>query len=151
MKKIYLTIAVVCIATQLFAQRNINERIRAQKVAFITERLDLSAEEAAKFWPIYKSYEETTEDIRKGDLQDIRQAMRSGNLSDNEAQRLLDKFMTAEDKMHQAKKDLVADLKNIIPAKKIIALKTAEDAFNKKLIEQLRKRREQFQNRRNRN
>ena len=151
MKKIYIVIALICFATQLFAQRNINERIKVQKIAFITERLDLSASEAAKFWPVYNEFEKTTESLRKGDLQEIRKAIRGGNLSDNEAQDLLNRFMAAEEKMHQAKKDLVRKLKNVIPPQKIIALKTAEDAFNKKLLEQLRKRREQFQKRNNNN
>ncbi|MGV6831569.1 MAG: hypothetical protein ACWA5P_08430 [bacterium] len=153
MKKIVIVFALSLMVLPLMAQRNINpDRIKAQKVAFITERLDLTSKEAQQFWPIYNAFEEETEGIRQGDLKDVRQAIKNGNLSENEAKELLDKLMSAENRIHQAKLDLVQDLKAIIPAQKIIALKTAEDAFNRKLIEVLKKRREQFQQRmKNRN
>ena len=148
MKKIVLVFALSLVVFPLMAQRNINpDRIKAQKVAFITERLDLTSKEAQQFWPVYNAFEEEIEGIRQGDLKVVRQAIKNGNLSEKEAKELLDKLMAAENRIHQAKVNLVQDLKNIIPAQKIIALKTAEDAFNRKLIEVLKKRREQFQQR----
>lgn len=153
MKHILLTIVAFVFVSQVFAQRNINpERIKAQKVAFITERLNLSADEAQKFWPIYNAFEDETNDIRQNDLREVRQAMRRGNLSDSEAQQLLDKFMAAEDKLHQAKKELVNDLKSVLPAQKIIGLKAAEDAFKQRLLQILQQRKEKMQQRKgNRN
>ena len=64
----------------------LKERIKAQKVAFITERLDLSSKEAQQFWPIYNAFEDKIDDMRKNDLKEVRQAMRRGNLSESEAQ-----------------------------------------------------------------
>lgn len=153
MKKILFTIVALVFVSQVFAQRNINpDRVKAQKVAFITERLDLSSDEAAKFWPIYNAFEDKTNDIRQNDLREVRRAMRQGNLSDSEAQKLLDTFMAAEEKLHQAKKDLVSDLKNVIAPQKIIALKAAEDAFNQRLLQILQQRKEKMQQRKgNRN
>ena len=149
MKKLILPILILFICTSVWAQRPTPERIKAQKVAFITNQLDLSAKESQEFWPIYNAFEEKVNNIRKNDLREVRQAMRSGNLSSTEAQVLLDKFMAVEDKLHEAKKKLVNDLGNIIPPQKIIQLKSSEEAFNKKLLELLKNRREQIRNRRN--
>jgi hypothetical protein len=33
------------------------QRVRAMKVAFITERMNLTPEEAEKFWPLQKAFE----------------------------------------------------------------------------------------------
>lgn len=33
------------------------EKIQALKIAFITQKLELTAEEAKKFWPVYGQYE----------------------------------------------------------------------------------------------
>ena len=151
---ILIPMFALLISVSAFGQRGakIQERIKAQKVAFITERLDLSADEAQQFWPIYNTYEDKTESIRQNDLKDVRQAMKRGNLSDNEAQDILSKFMAAEDKLHQAKKDLVSDLKKVLPPQKIIALKAAEEAFKQKLIQIMRQQKEKMQQRRqNRN
>ncbi len=44
-------------------------RIEALKIAYITKRLDLSPEEAQKFWPIYNLY---AEDLKKARQDAIR-------------------------------------------------------------------------------
>lgn len=148
-KKLITPIIALLMCFSALAQRNqdgnMRERIKAQKVAFITEQLDLSTTEAQKFWPIYNAFEDLTNDLRRNDLKEIRQSMRKGDLSNAEAQKLIDKFMEVEEKMHQAKKQLVKDLGKAIPPQKIIALKSAEDAFNKKLMNMLRDRREKMQ------
>ena len=55
-----IPILVLLIGLSGYAQRDgrMNERIKAQKVAFITEKLSLTAEEAQQFWPIYNAFEE---------------------------------------------------------------------------------------------
>ncbi len=154
MNRLIITVLFLALSFNATAQRgnkNMQERIKAQKIAFITERLDLSAKEAQEFWPIYNAFEDKTEAIRKNDLREVRQAMRRGNLSNEEAQKVLDKFMAAEEKLHQAKKQLVKDLGKVIPPQKIIALKSAEDAFKKKLLETLQKRRAKMQGMRDKN
>ena len=152
MKRIIITLMLLmCVAVGWSQKRGpMQERIKAQKVAFITERLNLTAEEAQNFWPIYNAFEAATNKMRSNDLKEVRQAMRRGNLTDAEANGLLDTFMAVEDKLHTAKKQLVEDLKGVLPAQKIIQLKTAEDAFNRKLLDILERRKEQMQNRQNR-
>ena len=119
------------------------EKIKAEKIAFITQQLDLSADEAEKFWPIYNTFEASTENVKKTYLAPIRQKMRRGaDISDTEANKLLENLVIAEDKMHEAKVKLVKDLKSAIPAKKIIKLKSVEDAFNRRLLDRLKKFRE---------
>ncbi len=147
MKKIILPVLLLMFFFSSWAQpggKEMQERIKAQKVAFITERLNLTPDEAQLFWPIYNQFEDKTNAIRQNDLREVRQAMRRGNLSDNEAQQLLDQFMAVEDKLHAAKKQLVKDLGKAIPPQKIIQLKSAEDAFNQKILEMLQKRRERM-------
>lgn len=122
--------------------RMMHEKIKTQKVAFITEKLDLTTQEAQNFWPIYNAYEDKMHQLRRSDMKQIRVRMKDRNLSESDAQKVLNDYMTLEEKMHDAKKELVKDLKKVIPAKKIINLKAAEDAFNRKLMETLRENRQ---------
>ena len=147
MKRIFIPILIILMCFNVYGQRDgkMQERIRTQKIAFITQRLDLSPEEAQKFWPIYNAFEEKTNDMRKNDLKEVRDAMKRGNLSETEAQQILEKLMTVEDNLHEAKKQLVKDLGKVIPPQKIIQLKATEDAFNKKLMSMLQQRRERMQ------
>ena len=41
-------------------------RLEALKIAYITKRLDLSPEEAQKFWPIYNQYAEELKQSAEG-------------------------------------------------------------------------------------
>ena len=43
----------------------IRERIKAQRVAFITDRLSLTPDEAQKFWPIYNQFTDEFEGVKK--------------------------------------------------------------------------------------
>ena len=67
MTKKLIPILILFISVSAFAQRGekMNERIKAQKIAFITEKLSLTSEEAQEFWPIYNEIEAKKETLRK--------------------------------------------------------------------------------------
>jgi len=151
MKRFLIPILTLLICFNAYSQKDgkMHERIKAQKIAFITERLNLSPEEAQTFWPIYNAFENKVNKMRQYDLREVREAMQRGNLSDGEAQDILDKFMNVEEHLFEAKKQLVKDLRKVIPPQKIIQLKASEDAFNKKLMKILQQRRERMQEMKN--
>lgn len=146
MKKLILIIIILLISLTSFAQggEKMRERIQVQKIAFITDKLSLTSEEAQGFWPIYNAYEETIDRIKSEDLRPIKVEMRKGGeeVSDKNADELLEKLIKAENDMHAAKLKLVNDLKKVISSKKIIRLKAAEDQFNRILLERLKEFRE---------
>ena len=47
------------------------KNIHALKVAFITRQLNLTAEEAQKFWPVYNTYSDAVKKIRIEQKQDV--------------------------------------------------------------------------------
>ena len=145
MKKLIIPVLIMFMSIGVYAQpgQKMREKVKAQKVAFITQRLNLSVEEAQQFWPIYNAYEESVENTRKSDLKGVREAMRKGNLTEEEAQKILDQFMAVEDKLHEMKKELVKNLRNVIAPQKIIQLKVSEEAFNKELLNRLKEMRKQ--------
>jgi Skp family chaperone for outer membrane proteins len=117
------------------------EKIKALKVAYITEQLALTTEEAQKFWPIYNANEEKQFELRHKKMRAIINKFENGGLeklSDKEASSLIDQIETIEDELHSSKKTYIRELKTILSAKKIIKLKKAEDEFNKKLLKQFR-------------
>jgi len=146
MKRIITPLILFIICFSSFAQsggRDWRQQIKAQKVAFITEQLSLTPQEAQKFWPIYNTFEDKLHQIRRNDERAIRDAMKKENLTEKEAQDIINQFLAVENKTHLAKQQLIKDLGNVISPQKIIKLKIAEDAFNRKLMESYRKRREQ--------
>ena len=150
MKKLILLLTLA-IGFSSYAQmgEKMQEKIKAQKIAFLTDKLQLTSEEAQKFWPIYNAFEARVEDIKSKVIRPLKKEMRRNDVSDKRAEEILDKVMDAETDMHNAKFDLVKDLKQVISAKKIIRLKVAEDQFNQILLDKLKEFRERRRNKKN--
>ncbi len=143
MKKLLL-ILILTLSISSYAQDNDRkERIKALKIAFITERLQLTETEAQKFWPIYNAFDSENQKMRKETMGKFRK-VDIESMNDQEAKNHLEDMMVTEAKKHQLKQQFVKDLLKVLPAKKIIILKATEDAFNRRMMEQFKKRREGF-------
>jgi len=141
--KIYIsTILILLLSLSAFSQNKDRERIKTLKVSFITEKLDFTTKEAQAFWPIYNAYEENSRKYKYEDMRHIRKEIKENlaTLSDAKAEELLNKFVKAENNLHQERINLITNLKKIISPKKIILLKATEDDFNRKLFDEYKKR-----------
>lgn len=146
MKKISILFLSVIFTAISFGQefKDKKEKIKALKVAYITEKLNLTAEEAQKFWPIYNTFDEKQFEIRHNKLRllvDKIEQQGVENLSEKEAQNIISQMESSEEELHNLKKKFMLDLQKVLPAKKIILLKKAEDEFNRKLLKEFRERR----------
>ncbi len=70
MKKIYTLLFFIFIGAAAFAQPDEKKakEIESLKVAFISKELDLSTDEAQKFWPVYNQYNKEMKAAKKEDL-----------------------------------------------------------------------------------
>ena len=145
MKKLIIPILVLLVSIQAFGQRHdkMRERLKAQKVAFITEKLDLTSEEAQKFWPIYNAHEKEM-DMLRHNSREKQHRLNIESLTEEEAKAALAEMVTFENEEHRLKTDLIHSLSTAIPAKKIILLRKAEWQFKKIVLEEMRKRRDKF-------
>lgn len=120
MKKLLLFVLLLTGTTSLMAQQNRDEKIRALKIAFLTERLQLTSTEAQKFWPVYNKYE--------AEVEKIRLERRQGSVLDNE-ERLL-----------EVRKKYNSSFEKILGKEKTNTLFKAEQDFRNVLIKRLRSR-----------
>jgi hypothetical protein len=139
-----LTLLLLIITSLTFAQPRFNqkkEQIKALKIAYITDELQLTTEEATKFWPLFNAYEEKQKNFRKEKIRsfmDGNQNIEIDKMSEKEASLVLNEIENSEEDAFQNRKKFVASLKTILPATKILKLKKAEEGFNKKLLKQYR-------------
>lgn len=150
MKRIF-TILFFLGFLNIMAQSNDRlERLKALKVAFITEKLDLTPKEAQSFWPIYNKYNDDSEKIRQNQRLEYRQNVKRGeklsDLADEVSAKFVTSFLSAEEEQLSLKKQLVSSLKSIISSKKVWRLIRAEDEFKQKMIEEYKKRRKSGRN-----
>lgn len=117
------------------------EQIKTLKVAFITDKLNLTSAEAEKFWPLYNAFDEKQNNFRQQKMRSYMDRMNDGNidnLSDKEASDFLSQIENTEDEMYQSRKKFTTSLKAILPAIKILKLKKTEEDFNRTLLKQYR-------------
>ncbi|WP_298238825.1 sensor of ECF-type sigma factor [uncultured Algibacter sp.] len=140
MKKL-LTILLLLLSLNVVAQ-NHRERVKALKVSFITEMLDLTEKEAQKFWPVYNEHDKKIVKIRYQDIRSIRKEIKNNieSLTDAQASDLLLKLDAAEDKLHKLNLEFSKKLSGIISPKKIILLKIAEEDFKRRMLDELKRR-----------
>jgi Spy/CpxP family protein refolding chaperone len=123
--------------------RKKKEQIKALKVAFITNELELTSDEATKFWPLFNAFEEKQQEIKKQKLKGYLKRVDNDsfdNLSEKDATTMLAQMESTEDELYQLKKKFMASLKGVISDIKILKLKKAEENFNRKLLQQYRDR-----------
>ena len=108
------------------------EKVRAAHAAYITERLALTPEEAERFWPLYREYNEKRRAIR----QELRQ-MRGTQAND---QVLLDRNLELKQKELDLEKEYSRRFQQIIPAEKLVKLPAAEADFRRLVFRQLQQR-----------
>ncbi|WP_420602161.1 hypothetical protein [Flagellimonas sp.] len=141
-KKLLILFVFLMGNSWFYAQGPGRERIKTLKVAFITERVGLTAKEAQTFWPIYNEYDETLEAIRRRERLELRsQIAMIQDLSDTESSALLDKFLATQKEKHEAEQDFIAKIRNVLSPKKTVLLLKAEEDFKRRLLQQMRKRR----------
>jgi Spy/CpxP family protein refolding chaperone len=143
-----LPLLIAFISLNVIAQdgpiiRKKKEQIKALKVAFITNELALTSDEATKFWPLFNAFEEKQQEIKKQKLKGYLKRVDDGsfdNLSEKEATTMLAQMESTEDELYQLKKKFISNLKGVISPIKILKLKKAEENFNRKLLQQYRDR-----------
>ena len=149
MKKSIYSLLFLFLSVALFAQggklmKEKREQIKALKIAFITNELDLTPDEATKFWPLYNAFEEKQQEIRFRKMKNFMERLDDEDytkLSEKEAATMLTQLESSEEEMFQYKKKFIANLKTVISPLKILKLKKAEEDFSRKLLQQYRDKR----------
>ena len=115
------------------------EQIKAQKVAFITEKLQLTVEEAQQFWPVYNEMNKKSEEIDKQIKAIVKNYKKSSEtLSNSEIEAMADKMMELEASSSKLDQEYYLKFKKILPVKKIMELHQAERLFKHELLQQLK-------------
>lgn len=147
-KKILIALFAAFISVQVFAQpgKRMEERkdkIESMKIGFITERLDLSPEEAKTFWPVYNQYQKELDDLRKKRREERHDAKQEfENLNDKEVEKVVDGEIAFRQNELDIQKKYHAQFKQVLPVKKVARLYRSEEDFKRELLKKIQDRKE---------
>ncbi|MCK4854003.1 MAG: hypothetical protein KAT31_07070 [Bacteroidales bacterium] len=115
------------------------EKFRSMKIAFFTERLELTPGEAEIFWPAYNEYEKEKREIsrhRHFRHRNIDEQLE--NMTDEEAEKKVDEMMEGRKKEVQLASAFHEDLKKIFPPKKVMRFYITEIQFREYMLRKIR-------------
>jgi len=117
--------------------------IQAQKSAYITAQLQLTPEEAQRFWPVYNEFDEKQDALRKEMRGLFKAPLGEKELSESEAAALLEKGLQQRQKEIDLERSYLDRFKQSIGAVKTLRLRKAEHDFNREVLRKFRDRGEE--------
>jgi hypothetical protein len=120
MKRIIITFLLSLLLLAAFAQKG--EKIESLKVAFISEKLNLDATTAQKFWPVYNQYDDEMKNL----IQQRRQQ--------NKDERSVDDILDQEQHALDIKKKYANQFSKILSAQQVNQLFVSEKEFRKMIM-----------------
>jgi hypothetical protein len=144
MKRFILILLILPTLAGLAMNAQNNQRIAAEKVAFFTRRLNLSVEEAEKFWPVYNDYSNRKDKI----IQDRNNLMKyaaqnKDNLSAKELDEAGDKVVEYITEEAELTRQYHEKFKEVLAPEKVVQLYYLDQQFKAYLLNQLQQRRQQ--------
>jgi len=139
MKNIFL-IFLTIIVFNTYGQRQSpgREEIESYKIAFLTERLELSPEVAKEFWPVYNEFGQKKEDLRI-ERSKLRLDLSKSEISDKEATRILETEFELKQKELDLEEEYYGKFGEVLGPKSVIVLLKSEMDFNREMLRRLRR------------
>lgn len=149
MKKIIISLAIAFLAcaaagAQQPAQKKGNhdwhQKIESEKIAYYTQAIDLTPEEAKLFWPVYDSIEKEQFALQKAERKAffaLQEALKTGK-SEAEIDALLKDYLKAGDANVDLHAKNVAKYQAVLPAAKVAKFFMAKENFRRHMFSSLK-------------
>lgn len=117
-----------------------SNEIESYKIAYLTQKLDLSSDEAKVFWPIYNDWQKEQTALRKERSQMIsfRKITEIEGLSDTEVQTLILNDFSYRQRELNLDRKYYSRLKSNLPIKIVGKFYRAQEAFKRELLSKYR-------------
>lgn len=123
------------------SKKDWQDRWKAEKIAYLTDAIDLTSAEAEKFWPVYNKCECEKNRCFKMSMEAykaLNEAIDNGK-SDSEVRALLDKYIEAQECGKNLDRKYLTEYRKILSDKKVAKLFLAEESFRRQQIHRLHK------------
>lgn len=140
MKKLYiLLILLFTITISSIAQENRKEEIEKFRKEYFTRQLNLSADEAKKFWPIYNEMQVEFHKLQK-DRRSRMRAIREDfeSMSDAELEKSINDELVFRQKELDLDKKYHERYKAVLSVRKLALYYRAQEGFKRELLKQIK-------------
>ncbi|NLX29986.1 MAG: hypothetical protein GXY59_13555 [Bacteroidales bacterium] len=119
------------------------EKFKSQKIAFLTEKMNLTPREAQEFWPVYNQFEKERMELQfKRRELEMKTRDENATLSDQEVISITREIAASFRKEAENAGQYNEKFLKILPPQKVLLLYRAENQFRVHMFDQYRRRRE---------
>lgn len=144
MKRIFTYIAIMLLSmSALYAQEKKGngwkEKMKSEKIAFLTNEMNLSPEEAQVFWPVYNAAWEEKDNMQRSVMHAYKaldEAVKE-NKGEKEISDRLDTYLNLLDEQASIARRHGEQFKKVISKEKVARLYLAEEKFRREQIHKL--------------
>ena len=149
MKKNILLLLFIAFLSNLPGQAQVrkrsHEKIRAYKIAYLTDKLNLTENEAQKFWPFYNKYSKKMMQLHREEHFNIKKTISENggidSLSEKKSKEILKIIQLIKQQQYETKTSFHKKISKILSFNKILKLEISEHEFNRKLMKKHRGKR----------
>lgn len=102
------------------------EKLESAKIAFITKRLDLTPEQAEKFWPLYNQHSKDKRTLMRGVYDPVQ---KDEKLTDEKALELIDRKFSTQQKILELEKGFLKKIVQVITPVQALQLEDVNKDF----------------------
>lgn len=154
MKKLVLILRFTLLTVSyLFAQHGMKpdddwiQKIKAEKVAFLTTKLQLTPEEAQNFWPVYNEFENKRFEIHMERREMEHKTMEeTDDMNEDQLKAVSEKYINLFQKEADLMKEYNKKFFQVLPPQKVVMFYDVENDFRSHMLREFRKKKQENQN-----
>ena len=116
------------------------EKMKSEKIAFLTLEVGLTPEEAQLFWPVYNQVEKEKDEALMNVLKTYRDLLKvtEEGKTGKDLANALDKYIEAQQKLREIENGVASKYKSVLSVEKVAKLYVAEEKFRRNHIRNMK-------------
>jgi len=119
---------------------SVQEKIKNLRIAYISDKLGLTPDQAEKFWPVYREFSDKKREIKQ-EFVETRKGIKQDNPDPAKQEELVKLGLALKQRELDLEKTYSDRLLRVITAQQILNLRRAEGDFQRIILEQIQQRR----------
>lgn len=143
MRNFVFAMCMCLIFSNLSAQQNAGlakkcnldeEKIKSEKVAFLTEKINLTVDESQRFWPLYNEKNAVMDSLYHEERR-IRKSLKNSSLTDSEIDAKMRRMLEIRKQCCEKEIFYYEAYKKVLPMQKIVLLHNSQREFRRYLLQ----------------
>jgi hypothetical protein len=126
---------------RVFIFRDVGEQVQVERIAYYSEKIGLTTEEAQLFWPIYNEMDNKKNALFEERAAIMQRFTNANNMSDRQIDEQLNRLVAIQQQEMALPAEYDAKFRKVLSSRKVMNLYVAEMGFRTYLLQRMRDRR----------